>query len=67
MRGLQINGGQSAPQPMLRDHLVRPIKSAEMIFIKLARLRRAQGSQDTGRISAEDQPVRHICKASHSQ
>jgi hypothetical protein len=67
VRGFQIRRRKRAPQPMMSDHLIYPIKAAQMILIELARLRGAQRCQDPGRIPSQDRTVRNIRKASDGQ
>jgi hypothetical protein len=65
MRGLEVGCRMSATQAMTCDHLIHPIEAPKMVFVELARVRRAQGAEDPGRIPAEDGRVRHVCKARH--
>jgi hypothetical protein len=52
---------------MMSDHLIDPIKAAQMILVELPRLRGAQRGQDPGRIPPQGRTVRNVCKASDGQ
>jgi hypothetical protein len=67
MRGLEIGRGERAAQAVLRDHLVHPGESIEMVFVELAGLRLALGGREAGRVPAEERTVRHIGEAHRGQ
>jgi hypothetical protein len=63
MRRLETGGRERENQAMALDHLVHPGEALEMMLVKLARLRRAQGAEHAGRVPAQNGSIRDVGEA----
>src|SRR5437868_6631554 len=52
MRSLEVGCRKGATQAMTCDHFIHPIEATKMVFVELARVRRAHGAEDPGGIPA---------------
>jgi len=67
MRRFEIGGRKRPPQAVMRHHLIHPGKTLQVIPIELARFRRPQRGQYSGRVPAKNGSIRHIGETCHRQ